>query len=117
MYEAKIIGLKCERGDFMFRILLVIGVIIALLLFYVSGPAIQARQVLSDVQNYVKLEKVTPTSAQLKKQSATYRNMVRKCPCYKKLSKDHFEIKYSSKLGKTYHYDSESKKWNQSSPK
>ena len=97
----------------MARVLFLLALVVALLLFYMGGPDIQARQVLRDVEHYVKLKKMTPSAAQLRKQSSTYRNAPGECPCYKQLNKDRFEIEYRSRFNNVYIYDNGTKSWNQ----
>jgi len=113
MELTKVDVMRQNQKNYKPRILFLLGLIVGLLLFYISGPTIQARQVLRDVEYYIKLKEMTPSVVQLRKQSATFRNTPRKCPCYKQLSQDRFEIEYHSRFNNVYIYDDVSRKWNQ----
>ncbi|WP_422382335.1 hypothetical protein [Marinicellulosiphila megalodicopiae] len=106
-----------KKSNLWVRMMLLLGVILGLLIYYVSGPGIQAKQILIDVQRYQKSHEMTPTVAQLRKQSATFRNLKGKCPCYSQLSVDHFKLKYRGAFWQTYEFHSVHGKWAQSSPK
>ncbi|MCJ8313925.1 MAG: hypothetical protein HRU38_17570 [Saccharospirillaceae bacterium] len=109
--------MRHKEKNYKVSVLFLLSLIIALLLFYIGGPAMQARQVLRDVEHYIKLKEMAPSIVQLRKQSATFRNSPNKCPCYKRLSIDRFEIMYLTRFKQIMVYDNKTKKWIQSNPK